>query len=388
MGLQPFATIAGSFAAFALKCFVALALLAPFLPAPARAACTGVVAGDGARLWHAAAGEKAASLTYLGHASFLIESPGGVRIVTDYNDVHPGAGDARHRDDEQRASDALHRHHRARRQIRAARLGPGRRGGEPQSAIPRRRVNNVPTNVRGFGETRYNGNSIFVFDLADLCIAHLGHLHHTLTEAHLAEIGTIDIVLVPVDGSFTLNQPEMIEVLRQLKAKIAIPMHVFTEETLARFLARAAGARVRRAARARAAHHRDAVRPAGNAGDPGIAGAVSLFDRETGSTSLRGGRRLDAKQSRLGQSWRCCRQRGLLRFARNDIRKTAEAGDCRTSVADRPGDSCRWLLVADGTCGLGICLRARCACGRDVGDVERVRGGTREMAGIERSWSA
>ena len=101
------------------------------------------------------------------------------------------------------------------------------------------RVNNVPTNVRGFGETRYNGNSIFVFDLADLCIAHLGHLHHTLTEAHLAEIGTIDIVLVPVDGSFTLNQPEMIEVLKQLKAKIAIPMHVFTEETLARFLARA-----------------------------------------------------------------------------------------------------------------------------------------------------
>ena len=101
-------------------------------------------------------------------------------------------------------------------------------------------MHNVPTNVRGFGGTRYNGNSIFVFDLADLCIAHLGHLHHTLTEAHLAEIGTIDIVLVPVDGAFTLNQPEMIEVLQQLKAKIAIPMHVFTEETLARFLARAA----------------------------------------------------------------------------------------------------------------------------------------------------
>ena len=107
--------------------------------------------------------------------------------------------------------------------------------------------------LRGFGETRYNGNSIFVFDLADLCIAHLGHLHHTLTEADLAELGSIDIVLVPVDGSFTLNQPEMIEVLRQLKAKIAIPMHVFTEETLARFLARAAerGYGVRHAAEPR-----------------------------------------------------------------------------------------------------------------------------------------
>ena len=138
------------------------------------------------------------------------------------------------------------------------------------------RVNNVPTNVRGFGETRYNGNSIFVFDLADLCIAHLGHLHHTLTEAHLAEIGTIDIVLVPVDGSFTLNQPEMIEVLKQLKAKIAIPMHVFTEETLARFLARAEerGFGVRHAPEPRITV--TALRPAGAAGNPGAAGAVAV----------------------------------------------------------------------------------------------------------------
>jgi L-ascorbate metabolism protein UlaG (beta-lactamase superfamily) len=102
------------------------------------------------------------------------------------------------------------------------------------------RVRNVPTNVRDFGSTRYNGNSIFVFDTAGLCIAHLGHLHHTLTEAHLADLGTIDIVMVPVDGAFTLNQDDMIAVLQQLKPKIALPMHVFGEATLARFLARAA----------------------------------------------------------------------------------------------------------------------------------------------------
>ena len=79
-----------------------------------------------------------------------------------------------------------------------------------------------------------------MFDTADLCIAHLGHLHHTLTEAHLAELGTIDIVLVPVDGGFTLNQTDMLAVLKQLKPKIAIPMHIFSETTLERFLARAA----------------------------------------------------------------------------------------------------------------------------------------------------
>lgn len=38
------------------------------------------------------------------------------------------------------------------------------------------RIYNAPTNVREFGGTRYNGNSILVFDIADLCIAHLAEL--------------------------------------------------------------------------------------------------------------------------------------------------------------------------------------------------------------------
>jgi L-ascorbate metabolism protein UlaG (beta-lactamase superfamily) len=103
------------------------------------------------------------------------------------------------------------------------------------------RVRNVPTNVRELGGTRYNGNSIFVFEVADLCIAHLGHLHHTLTSTHLAELGAIDVVMVPVDGTYTLNQEEIIEVLRQIGPKLVIPMHVFARASLERFLANAGG---------------------------------------------------------------------------------------------------------------------------------------------------
>ena len=97
----------------------------------------------------------------------------------------------------------------------------------------------MPTNVRELGGTRYNGNSIFVFEEADLCIAHLGHLHHTLTQTHLAELGAIDVVMVPVDGAYTLNQQEMVEVLRQIGPKLVIPMHIFSGASLERFLARA-----------------------------------------------------------------------------------------------------------------------------------------------------
>jgi L-ascorbate metabolism protein UlaG (beta-lactamase superfamily) len=227
-----------SFAAFGLNLLL-FVLLALSLAGPSHAACTGVVADRGARLWQAAAGEKAATITYLGHSSFLVESPEGVRIVTDYNGVHraPVIPDIVTMNN----AHSTHFTDVIEPGVKHVLRGWNPAGGMANHALQYRdvRVNNVPTNVRGFGETRYNGNSIFVFDLADLCIAHLGHLHHTLTEAHLAELGTIDIVLVPVDGSFTLNQPEMIEVLRQLKAKIAIPMHVFTDATLARFLARA-----------------------------------------------------------------------------------------------------------------------------------------------------
>jgi L-ascorbate metabolism protein UlaG (beta-lactamase superfamily) len=101
------------------------------------------------------------------------------------------------------------------------------------------RVRNVFTNIRTWtGDTEFYGNSIFVFEIVNLCIAHLGHLHHTLTQQQLDEIGKVDVVLVPVDGNYTLDLDGMIEVLHALKAPLMIPMHYFGSVTLGRFLAR------------------------------------------------------------------------------------------------------------------------------------------------------
>jgi L-ascorbate metabolism protein UlaG (beta-lactamase superfamily) len=225
---------------YALRFFVAM-LAVIITVAPAQAACSEVVAGDGTRLWRAAAQEQdAVAITFLGHASFLIESPGGVRIVTDYN----GMIGAPVTPDIVTMNNAHPTHY-------SESIEPGvkfvLRGWDPAGGVAAHRleyrdvrVHNVPTNLRESGATRYNGNSIFVFDAAGLCIAHLGHLHHTLTPTHLAELGAIDIVMVPVDGALTLNQEDMIAVLQQIKPKIAIPMHVFTAARLDRFLARAA----------------------------------------------------------------------------------------------------------------------------------------------------
>ena len=100
------------------------------------------------------------------------------------------------------------------------------------------RVRNVPTNIRNYmsGGTERHGNSIFIFEIANLCIAHLGHLHHTLNQQQLNEIGRVDVVMVPVDGGVTLDIDGMTEVLAALKAPLMIPMHYFSTYTLRRFL--------------------------------------------------------------------------------------------------------------------------------------------------------
>jgi len=78
--------------------------------------------------------------------------------------------------------------------------------------------------------------SIFIFEIAGLCIGHLGHLHHELSPEQLGAIGRLDIVLVPVDGTYTMAQASMQNVLKELKSRIVLPMHYFGPETLARFV--------------------------------------------------------------------------------------------------------------------------------------------------------
>jgi L-ascorbate metabolism protein UlaG (beta-lactamase superfamily) len=178
-------------------------------------------------------------ISYVGHSTFLIESPQLVRIATDYNDyvrppVVPDIVTMNH---------AHSSHFTDRPDPGIKHVLRGWAGDEKPARIDLQfkdvRVRNVPTNIRTWGgDTERHGNSIFIFEIANLCIAHLGHLHHTLTQAQLNEIGRIDVVMVPVDGNMTLDLDGMVEVLHALKAPLMIPMHYFSAYTLDRFLQR------------------------------------------------------------------------------------------------------------------------------------------------------
>jgi L-ascorbate metabolism protein UlaG (beta-lactamase superfamily) len=220
---------------------LAAALAVTFCSALAVAseACPGLVAGRQPLILPAALGGEEVKITFVGHATFLVESPGGIRIATDYNDyVRPSVAP------DVATMNKAHSTHYTYRPDPAIRhvLRGWNPGGGPalhDLQVGDVRVRNVVTNIRDWGGgTEYDGNSIFVFQTADLCIAHLGHLHHTLTPEHLKQIGRIDVVLVPVDGGYTLDVEGMIEVLKALNAPLMLPMHYFGEATLQRFLNR------------------------------------------------------------------------------------------------------------------------------------------------------
>ena len=220
----------------------------PAEPAPAemRENCPGLVARDEPRLTPAALRIAAlnsdqARITFIGHATFLIESPQLVRIATDYNDyvrppVTPDIATMNH------AHDTHYTDHPD-PAIKYVLRGWGPSPEKPASWDLKYRdvrVRNVPTNIRSWtGGTERYGNSIFIFEIANMCIAHLGHLHHTLTQQQLNDIGRVDVVMAPVDGNYTLDLDGMFEVLTALKAQIIIPMHFFGWYTLDRFLDRA-----------------------------------------------------------------------------------------------------------------------------------------------------
>lgn len=183
-------------------------------------------------------------LTFIGHATFLIESPGGVTIATDYNDgVRPPIVP-----DIATMNRAHSTHFSFNPDPGIDHVLPGwGENGEParhELTVRDVWIRNVTTNIRGgfgmSGTIQRDMNSIFVFEVAELCIAHLGHLHHLLTPDHLKALGRIDVVLAPVDGSYTLNIEDMIGVLKDIGAPLVIPMHFFTQSNLRRFLDRLA----------------------------------------------------------------------------------------------------------------------------------------------------
>lgn len=167
-------------------------------------------------------------ITYLGHSTFQIDTPGGVSIATDFN----GWLRTSRTPDVVTMNKAHSSHYTLNPDPAIGAVLQGWNEAEPGQPIEHKLVagdayvRNVSTDIRSWGgEMEPNGNSIFIVEVAGLCIGHLGHLHHELTDTHYGEIGRLDILMVPVDGGLTLGADSMSRIVKRLRSAVVLPMH-------------------------------------------------------------------------------------------------------------------------------------------------------------------
>jgi len=177
-------------------------------------------------------------ISFVGHSTFRIKTPDGVVAATDY----AGFAGVNVVPDLVTMNRAHSSHFTDSPDPRIAHV---LRGWNPEGGPARHKlmvgdllVRNVATDIRSdFSGYVPDGNSIFIFEAAGLCIGHLGHLHHRLDDNHFSRIGRLDILMVPVDGSYTMDEREMAEIAKRVRASIVLTMHAFGPVSLESFLA-------------------------------------------------------------------------------------------------------------------------------------------------------
>jgi L-ascorbate metabolism protein UlaG (beta-lactamase superfamily) len=79
-------------------------------------------------------------------------------------------------------------------------------------------------------------NTIFVFRAEGLCIVHLGNLRQPLNEAQRQRLGRPDVLMVPIDGQWTLAYDQVALTISQLRPAIVLPMHYDVSEHVRLFM--------------------------------------------------------------------------------------------------------------------------------------------------------
>ncbi len=182
--------------------------------------------------------EYSVRISYVAHSAYLIQTRGGLSVVTDY----PGfIGSADFIPDVVTMNHAHSSHFTPVPDpaIPHVLRGWSETFGQPADHhldLGEMLIRNVPTDIRSMGGVEENGNSIFIFEVEGLCIGHLGHLHHEPNDDQYAAIGRLDVVMVPVDGGMTLDTASMVRVVSRLKSSIVLPMHWFSGASLGWFL--------------------------------------------------------------------------------------------------------------------------------------------------------
>lgn len=165
-------------------------------------------------------------IKWLGHSSFLITSDNGTKIITD--PYTPGMFGVEY-DEIKESADIITVSHEHGDHNNVASVKGKPTVVKDSGSVKGIEFSSIPTNHDESGGSQRGKNTIFCFEVDGIRVCHLGDLGHPLTDEQVAEVGKVDILLIPVGGNFTIDAKTAADTYTRLNAKVAIPMHFRNE---------------------------------------------------------------------------------------------------------------------------------------------------------------
>jgi L-ascorbate metabolism protein UlaG (beta-lactamase superfamily) len=168
-------------------------------------------------------------IKFLGHAAFLITTASGTKILADPYEPGGFGGAIGYGALEEAVDVVVVSHdHGDHNYVKMARDRPTvvrKAGQETHGGVSFR---SLATHHDASQGAARGENVVRLMEADGLRICHLGDLGHTLSAEDAAALGAIDVLMVPVGGTYTIDAAGATAVVNQLRPKIAIPMHFKT----------------------------------------------------------------------------------------------------------------------------------------------------------------
>ena len=161
-------------------------------------------------------------IKWLGHASFLITAENGTKIITDPYGDYPGLSYA---PIGETADIMLVSHDHGDHTGGKVKGNPKQVAGGGSKRISNTEFKGINTYHDTSKGSQRGKNTIFCFAVDGVRICHLGDLGHELSKSEVAEIGQVDVLIIPVGGFYTIDAATASAVCEQIKPRVIIPMH-------------------------------------------------------------------------------------------------------------------------------------------------------------------
>lgn len=174
---------------------------------------------------------EAVEIRFLGHACFLITSSKGIRIITDPYEPGGFGGSLRYGKITTPADIVTVSHeHADHNYVKGVPGNPQVVKGVVSKEIKGIKITGIETFHDKAGGKERGKNTVFVLEVDGMRICHLGDLGHTLTDEQKKKLENIDILLIPVGGTYTIDASDATNVVSQISPKVVIPMHFKTKK--------------------------------------------------------------------------------------------------------------------------------------------------------------